>query len=213
MPEWNEETKQWDDWVGQPMSEAKLAKAGRKREYQYAMENLGRYINKDLTPELRAPLIADLQKNLQEQYFGKKGLAADRIGQESNLGVAGIRAKSAENVASITGAAQVEASKGYGSEGDRIEAESNMEALRFSRQADEDDISKVNRGDNVALPGMTQQQTVDNSVKPDLPGRRMGGPLSPGYEEVEPLLLKLGLRKKRRRERLKEKPIDYWSGL
>ena len=145
MPEWDEKKKKWVDWVGQEQSEADLATAGRDRKYEYAMQNIGRYINKDLAPEVRAPLIAGLQENLQAQYFGKKGLAADRIGEESNLGVAGINARSAENVASITGAAQVDAYRGYGAEGDRIEAESGMAGLRLAQGSGGDDITTVNR--------------------------------------------------------------------
>ncbi len=169
MPEWDDKKKKWIDWAGKEQSDVDLARAGRKEEYNYAMHNIGRYINKDLAPEVRAPLIAGLQQNLQEQYFGKKGLAADRIGQESNLGVAGIKASAARDVATITGKAQVEAYKGYGAEGDRITAESNMDALRLSRQDDGGDITDAGRSGSVALPGTQTTQIIDESVKPKTP--------------------------------------------
>ena len=122
MPEWNEKKKQWVDWVGSPISEAQRAQEKRTTNYLYDMYHLDKYARNVQSrdpktgemyadPGRRAEILADLQKNLQAQYYGRKGVAEDYIKGDTDVAVEKSRGQTLRDVADISGRYQVEATK------------------------------------------------------------------------------------------------------
>ena len=122
MPEWNEKKKQWETREGSPISSAQMAEQKRTTSYLYDMYNLGKNARNIQSrdpktgemyadPGRRADLLGDLQKNLQAQYYGRKGLGEDYIKSDTDVTVEKSRGQTLRDVADTTGKYQVEATK------------------------------------------------------------------------------------------------------
>ena len=116
MPEWIEDKKKKGggylaDWMGRPISSAQEAEQKRTTSYLYDMYHLGSKLRNMTDPNERGKALADIQKNLQAQYYGREGLAGDYVTGESNLAVEKSRGQAARDVAGIQGRYQVEATK------------------------------------------------------------------------------------------------------
>ena len=115
MPEVIEDPKTKEkkliDWMGRPISSAQEAEQKRTTNYLYDMYHLGKNLRGMTDPNKRGDNLADLQKNLQAQYYGREGLAGDYVTGESNLAVQKSRDQAARDVANIQGQYQVEATK------------------------------------------------------------------------------------------------------
>ena len=111
MPEWNEKKKQWETMEGSPISEAQMAEQKRTTSYLYDMYHLGKNVRGVTDPNKRGELLADLQKNLQAQMYGRKGLAEDYVKGDTDVAVEKSRGQTLRDVADISGRYQVEATK------------------------------------------------------------------------------------------------------
>ena len=115
MPEVIEDPKTKEkkliDWMGRPISSAQEAEQKRTTSYLYDMYHLGSKLRNMTDPNKRGDNLADLQKNLQAQYYGREGLAGDYVKGASDLAVEKSRDQAARDVADISGRYQVEATK------------------------------------------------------------------------------------------------------
>ena len=110
MPEVDEK-KRRIDWMGRPISSAQEAEQKRTTSYLYDMYHLGKNTRVMTDPNKRGEAMADLQKNLQAQYYGRKGLAEDYIKSDTDVTVEKSRGQTLRDVADISGRYQVEATK------------------------------------------------------------------------------------------------------
>jgi len=111
MPEWNEKKKRLEDWMGRPISPAQEAEQTRNTSYLYDMYHLGKNVRGVTDPNKRGELLADLQKNLQAQMYGRKGLAEDYVKGDTDVAVEKSRGQTLRDVADISGRYQVESTK------------------------------------------------------------------------------------------------------
>jgi len=115
MPEVIEDPKTKEkkliDWMGRPISSAQEAEQKRTTNYLYDMYHLGKNLRGMTDPNKRGDNLADLQKNLQAQYYGREGLAGDYVTGESNLAVEKSRGQTLRDVAETTGRYGVQAAE------------------------------------------------------------------------------------------------------
>ncbi len=150
----NEVAMPGGSWNDRPVwSPARKAEERRRRDYDYGMRT---YDN----PKVRSAMVS--------AYFGGTGLGA----KELDKAIASIRASGAENVARISGEAQVESYKGYGKDASQFDTEAKMAELEKQRGGGGVSIADAGRSrqtSDVALPGHTATQIIDQSNKPAAP--------------------------------------------
>jgi len=175
MPEYNEKTGGWDDWVGSPMSKADLEQAKKTTSYLYDMHNLGRGIDKGASPDVRAQVLGDIKKGLHAQYYGKVGLPGSYIIKDTRLGEANIRAD-ASKYGSAMGVEQARVA-GMGAASIAAESEAGERADYMNYLGGGEgggDITQAGREgggdfDLAPAPTGTPATTVINEAKPALP--------------------------------------------
>ena len=111
MPEWDEKEKKWKTREGSPISSAQMAEQKRTTSYLYDMYHLSKNLRGMTDPNKQGEAMADLQKNLQAQYYGREGLAEDYVKSDTDVAVEKSRGQTLRDVADISGRYQVEATK------------------------------------------------------------------------------------------------------
>jgi hypothetical protein len=129
MPRYDPKRKKWiDDWFGgidgPALTDAQIAQAKREAHYGQDLSNIAMHLPRNASPDVRAAVIADIQKGLQTQFYGSVGLPGEYVNKSKALGVAGISA-AASNYASDRG---VEQSRVAGSLGADITGRHSTEA-------------------------------------------------------------------------------------
>jgi len=200
MPEWNEKKKQWETMEGSPISEAQMAEQKRTTNYLYDMYHLGSKLRNMTDPNKRGEALADIQKNLQAQYYGREGLPGDYIKGASDLAVEKSRGQTLRDVADISGKYQVESTKA-GVTPPGPDLTSLAERLLGGGSTGGGGIKLADEGPAVA-PTLGAPVDPDKKKKEDEIKRRLGV-LGPQFSETVGSLPNFGIA-----ERLFKKPEE-----